>query len=49
MHGRTSRQISQILVITEATARHHVERVMLKLGVSSRHEVHSKARRAGTR
>ena len=46
VYGRTSRQIGEILNITEATARHHVERVLLKLGVSSRYEVHARAQRA---
>lgn len=45
VYGRTSRQIGEILDIAEATARHHVERIMLKMGVPSRHEVHARARR----
>lgn len=44
-HGDTNRQIAQHLVISEATARHHVSNVLEKLGLSRRSEAAALAAR----
>lgn len=37
--GRTNQEIADEFVVSPHTARHHTEKVMLKLGVKSRAEV----------
>ena len=44
-HGDTNRQIAEHLVISEATARHHVSNVLEKLGLSRRSEAAALAAR----
>jgi predicted ATPase/DNA-binding CsgD family transcriptional regulator len=45
--GRSNRQVAQALVITEKTAKNHVQQVLQKLGVQSRAEVSARARELG--
>jgi non-specific serine/threonine protein kinase len=40
-HGMTNRQVAEALVIAEGTARIHVERILAKLGFSSRRQLTS--------
>jgi DNA-binding NarL/FixJ family response regulator len=45
--GRSNRQVAQEMVITEKTAKNHVQQVLQKLGVRSRAEVSARARELG--
>lgn len=47
--GARNAEIAQALGITTTTTRHHVERILTKLGVRSRHDVAPALRRAASR
>jgi DNA-binding NarL/FixJ family response regulator len=47
--GLSNREVGAVLVITEKTAKNHVQRVLSKLGVHSRAEVAARAEEFGLR